>query len=135
MQLCESNEGENTMENMDDRDYSKSWQSSQASAPSPAGHPSQDPPGKSAAITSMILGIISAVFVFFGRGGIASAILGIIGLIYAKNAKKAGYEDVTETIGFVLSLVGLIVGGIAFVVNCLALIRVFAATARLAAVI
>ena len=67
-------------------------------------------PGKGAATASMVLGIISVVLWFFGYSALVSVILGIVGLILAGNAKKAG---------FVLSLIGLI-GGAIFFVACIA---------------
>lgn len=75
----------------------------------------QSPPGKGAATTSMVLGIISVVFWFFNVLAFVSVVLGIVGLICAGNAKKAGYEGGIRTAGFVLSLIGLIGGGIVFV--------------------
>ena len=41
--------------------------------------------------------------------------MGIVGLVCAGNAKKAGFMGGLRTAGFVLSLIGLIGGGIAFV--------------------
>ena len=67
-------------------------------------------PGKGAATASMVLGIISVVLWFFGYSALVSVILGIVGLILAGNAKKAG---------FVLSVIGLI-GGAIFFVACVA---------------
>ena len=76
-------------------------------------------PGKSAATASMVLGIISVVLWFFGYSAIVSVILGIIGLVLAGNAKKAGFDGSVRTAGFVLSLIGLI-GGAVFFVACIA---------------
>ena len=69
-------------------------------------------PGKGAATTSMVLGIISVVLWFFGYSALVSVILGIVGLILAGNAKKAGFVGGMQTAGFVLSLIGLIGGAI-----------------------
>lgn len=63
----------------------------------------------------MVLGIIAVVLWFFGYTSIVSVILGIVGLVCAGNAKKAGFMGGLRTAGFVLSLIGLIGGGIAFV--------------------
>ena len=52
---------------------------------------------------------------FFGYSAMVSVILGVVGLILASNAKKAGFEGGIRTAGFVLSLIGLIGGAIAFV--------------------
>ena len=76
----------------------------------------QNVPGKGAAVASLVLGIIAVVLWFFGYTSIVSVILGIVGLVCAGNAKKAGFMGGLRTAGFVLSLIGLIGGGIAFVV-------------------
>lgn len=75
----------------------------------------QNIPGKGAATASLVLGIIAVVLWFFGYTSIVSVILGIVGLVCAGNAKKAGFMGGLRTAGFVLSLIGLIGGGIAFV--------------------
>ena len=85
-----------------------------------------DVPGKGAATASMVLGIIAVVLWFFGYSSIISVILGIIGLILAGNAKKAGYNGGIRTAGFVLSLIGLI-GGALFFVACIACVGVLGA--------
>ena len=74
-----------------------------------------NPPGKSNATASLVLGIIAVVFWFFGYSSILSVILGIVGLIQASKAKELGYQDAIRTAGFVLSLIGLIGGALAFV--------------------
>ena len=76
-------------------------------------------PGKGAATASLVLGIISVVLWFFGDSALVSVILGIVGLILAGNAKKAGFNGGIRTAGFVLSLIGLI-GGAIFFVACVA---------------
>ena len=58
---------------------------------------------------------------------IISVILGIVGLIQASRAKELGYEDTTRTAGFILSLIGLIGGALAFVA-CVACVGLFAST-------
>ena len=75
----------------------------------------QNVPGKGAAVASLVLGIIAVVLWFFGYTSIVSVILGIVGLVCAGNAKKAGFMGGLRTAGFVLSLIGLIGGGIACV--------------------
>ena len=76
-------------------------------------------PGKGAATASLVLGIISVVLWFFGYSALVSVILGIVGLILAGNAKKAGFNGGIRTAGFVLSLIGLI-GGASCFVACVA---------------
>lgn len=72
-------------------------------------------PGKGAAIGSLVCGIVSIVFWFFGATAIVSVILGVVGLILASNAKKAGFTGGMQTAGFVTSLLGLIFGALVFV--------------------
>ena len=71
--------------------------------------------GKGPATASMVLGIISVALWFFGYTAIISVVLGIIGLVLAGKSKKAGFTGGSRTAGFVLSLIGLIGGGVAFV--------------------
>ena len=80
-----------------------------------------DVPGKGAATASMVLGIISVVLWFFGYSAIVSVILGVVGLILAGNAKKAGFMGGIRTAGFVLSLIGLIGGALVFIA-CVAVV-------------
>ncbi|MCR5556402.1 MAG: hypothetical protein K6F75_02445 [Butyrivibrio sp.] len=75
----------------------------------------QNVPGKGAAIASMVLGIVSVVFWFFGLGAIVSVICGIVGLVLASSSKKAGFNGGVRTAGVVLSIIGLIGGGIVLV--------------------
>lgn len=79
----------------------------------------QSVPGKGAAIGSMVCGIVSIVFWFFGVTAFLSLILGIVGLVLANNAKKAGFDGGIRTAGFVLSLLGTIFGALIFV-SCVA---------------
>ena len=76
-------------------------------------------PGRGAAIASLVLGIISVVFWFFGWLALVSVVTGIVGLICAVNAKKAGFEGGMKTAGFVLSIIGL-VGGAIVLIACVA---------------
>ena len=77
-------------------------------------------PGKGAAIASLTCGIISVIFVIIGLftgvfGSFVCIITGIVGLVLAANAKKAGFEGGLRTAGFVLSIIGLALGAIIFV--------------------
>ncbi|MDY3014928.1 MAG: hypothetical protein SOR61_07070 [Evtepia sp.] len=81
-------------------------------------------PGKNNATASLVLGIISVVLWFFGYSSLLSVILGIIGLAQASKAKELGYLDPIRTAGFVLSLIGLIGGALAFVA-CVACVGLF----------
>lgn len=81
--------------------------------------------GKKDSQTGFILGIVSLVSVLF-LGGLAGAVVaiiaGIIGMNFAKKAKEAGFSDTKRTLGFVFSLIGLIVGCIIFVILLIALV-------------
>ena len=74
-----------------------------------------DQPGKGQAIGSLICGIVSVVFWFFGVTAILSLIIGIVGMVLASMAKKQGFSGGMQTAGFVLSLLGVIFGAIIFV--------------------
>lgn len=80
-------------------------------------------PGKGAAIASMVLGIISIVTWFFGMGALIGLITGVIGLVCASNAKKAGFVSGMRTAGFVCSLIGVIGSALVFVA-CVACVGV-----------
>jgi len=77
--------------------------------------------GKGKATASLILGIISVVICWLGIGAIGAVITGIFGIVLGVQANKemaaAGVHDykTMSTIGLVLSIVGLVIGGIAFV--------------------
>lgn len=79
--------------------------------------------GKGAATASLVLGIISIVTWFFGMGALVGLITGIIGLICASNAKKAGFVGGMRTAGFVCSLIGVIGSALVFVA-CVACVGV-----------
>lgn len=76
-------------------------------------------PGKGAATASLVLGIISVACLFFSYA-IISIPTAIAGLICAGNSKKAGFASGVRTAGFVLSLIGLIIG-IVELIACIAL--------------
>lgn len=92
----------------------------------------QNIPGKNAAIGSLVCGIVSIVFWFFGITSILSLILGIVGLVLASNAKKAGFEGSLRTAGFVLSIIGTVFGALIFV-SCIACAGVLGAAGGLSA--
>lgn len=68
--------------------------------------------GKKFAITSLILGIASIVFCFFGISSVVSVGAGIVGIIMAIKAKNEGFVGGMRTAGFVTSIVGLSLGAI-----------------------
>lgn len=92
----------------------------------PGGYQQPYEPGKSQAITSLVLGIAANVCWFFGYTAIGSLVLGIIGILMAINSKKMGYSGPIRTAGFVLSIIGIVVGSIVFVA-CIACAGLFAA--------
>lgn len=81
-------------------------------------------PGKGAAIASLVLGIVGVVLWWFGYSALISIVVGVIGLICAGNAKKAGFVGGVRTAGYVLSMISLIGGALIFVacVACTGLI-------------
>ncbi len=87
-------------------------------------------PGQSAATASLVCGIISVVLWFFGYSSLVSVILGIIGLVLAGNAKRAGNNSGIRTAGFVLSLIGLLGGVLAFIacIACVGVVGILAGT-------
>ncbi len=72
-------------------------------------------PAHGKAVASLVLGIVAIVFWFFGIGSLVSLILAIVGLVLASQAKKEGNDEGIRKAGFVLSLIALIGGAIAFV--------------------
>ncbi len=83
-------------------------------------------PGKNQAVASLVLGIVSVVFWFFGITTILSLIMGIVGLVLASMSKKSGFVGGIRTAGFVLSLIGTI-GGALFFVTCVLCVGCLAA--------
>ena len=81
----------------------------------------EEAPGKGMAIASLVMGIISVVFWFFGVTSIVSLVLGIVGIILANKAKKKGNRSGMCTAGMVLSLIGTIVGALILIatISCL----------------
>lgn len=59
------------------------------------------------ATASLVLGIISLVFIFFGTFAFIGMILAIIGLILGIQAKKESPADGKAKAGVVLSIIGL----------------------------
>lgn len=80
---------------------------------------SQNEPGHSEAMVSLICGIVSCACWFLGISSIISVVAGIIGLIFSANAKKLGNDSNMRKAGFILSLVGLVIGAVIFV-GCVA---------------
>lgn len=68
------------------------------------------------AVASLVLGICAIVSWFFGFGALLGVVLGIVGLVLAGQAKKAGNIEGIRTAGFVCSLIGLVGSGIAVII-------------------
>ena len=92
----------------------------------------QNIPGKGAAIGSLVCGIVSIVFWFFGVTSILSLVLGVVGQVLASNSKKAGFDGGLRTAGFVLSIIGTVFGALIFV-SCIACAGVLGAAGGLSA--
>jgi hypothetical protein len=78
-------------------------------------------PGKGKAVASLVLGILSVVFCWFGYIAAASLILSIIGLVLSVSAKKEMQVSGNymarglSTGGLVLSIIGLSLSAILFI--------------------
>lgn len=72
-----------------------------------------DQPGRSAAITSLVLGSVAVGLWLFVGAALLPVLLGIVGLVSAAKSKKAGYPGDLRTAGFILSLIALIGGALA----------------------
>ena len=68
------------------------------------------------AVASLVVGICAIVSWFFGLGALLGMVLGIVGLVLASQAKKAGNIEGIRTAGFVCSLIGLIGSAIAVII-------------------
>ena len=69
------------------------------------------------AVASLILGICSIVCWFFGFwSALVGIALGIVGIVMASQAKKAGNNEGIRTGGLVCSIIGLAGSGIAFLI-------------------
>ncbi|MGI6577967.1 MAG: DUF4190 domain-containing protein [Eubacteriales bacterium] len=74
-------------------------------------NPNQKSNGK--AIASLVLGIISIVFIFTGSASLLGIVAGIVGLIIGISAKKEAPSGMA-TAGIVLSVIGLALCAVAF---------------------
>lgn len=68
--------------------------------------------GKHEATVAMVLGIVSCALLVFGYTALGSVVTGIIGLIYSARAKSLGFNGTPRTVGYVCSLIGLILGAL-----------------------
>jgi len=81
------------------------------------------------AVASMVLGIISVIFIFTGSFSLIGIVLAIIGLILGISAKKESPSGMA-TAGIVLSIIGLALCAISFLA-CVACIGAFGSLANL----
>jgi len=63
-------------------------------------------PGKGLALTSLVLGILSLVFMFVPFFGWIGTIVGIVGIILGAIAKQQGAKGGVATAGLVMSIIG-----------------------------
>lgn len=77
------------------------------------------------AVASLVLGIISLVFIFFNTFAFIGMILAIIGLVLGIQAKKENPADSKAKAGVVLSIIGLALCAITFLA-CIACVSLFA---------
>lgn len=68
------------------------------------------------AVAALVLGICSCVCCFFGFGAIIGVVLGIVGIVLSKKATAAGNTESINKAGFILSVIGLCLSGIIFVI-------------------
>jgi hypothetical protein len=66
------------------------------------------------AVASLVLGIISLVFIFFGQFAFLGIIMAIIGLVLGIQVKKADPNNGKAKAGVVLSIIGLALCALAF---------------------
>ena len=81
----------------------------------PQGPVSGKQSGQGAAVGSLVCGILAAVLGIFLFGGVVSLILAAVGLVLASKAKKEGFSGGLRTAGFVLSVIGLVVGAVGLI--------------------
>ena len=81
--------------------------------------PGMPVPGKNKAVASLVLGIVSVVFWFFGMGAVIGLAAGIVGIVMAVLAKKEGFVGGMQMAGFICSIIGAAGSAIAFIA-CLA---------------
>ncbi len=105
--------------------YPNNWQPMQVSPPPPPPPQLQyyyQPPaswpngneGKGTATASLVCGIISVAFAWFGYGALVGLVLGILALVFAVSSRKKRKSGVS-TAGLVLGIIGTALSGIAFI--------------------
>ena len=79
-----------------------------------AGYRADNSASSTKAIVSLVLGILSLICAFFGKGAILGLIFGIVGVVLGAKARKEAQTGIA-TGGFVCSLIGLILCAIGLV--------------------
>lgn len=87
--------------------------------------------GHKEALTSLVLGIVSCVSVFFGAFAFVGIACGIVGLVFANKAKILENEESIRKAGFILSLIGTIVSALVFLFVGLIFGSIFSAAVAL----
>ncbi|NLK28946.1 MAG: hypothetical protein GX306_11495 [Clostridiales bacterium] len=77
------------------------------------------------ATASLVLGIISLVFIFFGTYAFIGMVLAIIGLVLGIQAKKESPDDGKAKAGVILSIIGLSLCALSFIA-CIACVGALA---------
>lgn len=76
--------------------------------------------GKTQATIALVLGCLSVVLCFFIFSSadrfLFAAIFGIIGLVFARKAKKSGDTSTLRKLSIVLSCIGIVIGAVGVVV-------------------
>lgn len=84
----------------------------------------QNPQSNGKAVASLVLGIVSLVFIFTGQGALIGIVAGIVGLILGISARKERPSGMA-TAGIVLSIIGLALCVISFLA-CIACVGALA---------
>lgn len=69
----------------------------------------------SMAVASLVLGIVSVVFSFFGSWALLGLVTGIVGIVLAVKGRKITAKRGMATAGLVLSIVGTSLSGLMFI--------------------
>lgn len=85
--------------------------------PNTYGSLQQQDPNRSKAIASMVLGIVSLVFLWFGWGSLVAIVTAIVGLVIATQVRKAppGPSIGMANAGFVMCIIALALSAFVFV--------------------
>ena len=68
------------------------------------------------ALAALILGIVAAASCFFGIGAVVGRVCGISGVVIAGEAQAGGNREGIREAGFICSVVGTVIAGLAFII-------------------